>query len=103
MSPAVELNLTLLLFLPWFLILGVLFWCFPRKPWHAARVVFDIVALLLALGAFLASVHWSFANADPSFGKMWQQILATALGYAVFLGVIAVAFVLRWRWLRRQR
>jgi hypothetical protein len=45
MNPLVELNLTLILFLPWFAILGTLYWLFPRRPRHAARVAFDIVAL----------------------------------------------------------
>jgi hypothetical protein len=32
---------------------------------------------------------------------MWRQILATALGYGVFLAVLAMAFWARRRWLRR--
>ena len=35
MNPFVELNLALILFLPWFAILGVLYWMFPRQPRHA--------------------------------------------------------------------
>jgi len=102
MSPLVELNLTLILFLPWFAILSVLYWWFPRQPRHAARVGYDIVALALSVAAFVASVHWSHANADPAYGKMWQQILATALGYGVFLAVLTTAFVIRASWLRRR-
>jgi hypothetical protein len=101
MNPLVELNLALVLFLPWFLILGTLFWLFPRQPRHHARIVFDVVALLLSLVAFVASVHWSHAHADPVYGAMWRQILATALGYGVFLAVLAMAFWARRRWLRR--
>ena len=102
MNALVEVNLALILFLPWFLILGVLFWMFPRQPRDHARRVFDAVSLLLALIAFLLSIWWSHANADPGYGKMWRQVLATALGYGVFLGVLAGAFVLRRRWLRRR-
>ena len=95
MNPLVELNLTLILFLPWFLILGVLYWLFPRKPRGAARVLYDIVALALSVAAFLWSVHWSVANADTHHGRMWPQVLATALGYGVFLAALGIAFVAR--------
>ncbi|MEZ0470855.1 hypothetical protein [Luteimonas salinilitoris] len=99
MSPLVELNLALILFLPWFLILGVLFWLLPREPRTAGRRAFDIAALLLALVAFLLSVHWAHGSADPVYGHMWRQVLATAIGYGVFLAVMTVAFFLRRRWL----
>ncbi|MCE7032004.1 hypothetical protein LY625_05125 [Lysobacter sp. GX 14042] len=102
MSPDIELNLTLILFLPWFVILTVLFWKFPREPKDAARRAYDVIALVVALGLFLASVYWAQAYADPAQGKMWKQILATALGYAVYLGAMAVAFVARRFWLRRR-
>ncbi|KLI99457.1 hypothetical protein [Luteimonas sp. FCS-9] len=95
MSPGVELNLALLLFLPWFLILGALFWAYPRRPRGPARVLYDLASLALSVGAFVASIHWAQANADPVHGHMWQQILATAVGYGVFLGVLGAAFVLR--------
>lgn len=97
MNPLVELNLTLILFLPWFLILGTLYWLYPRQPRHRARIAFDLLSLLLAVAAFVASVHWSFHNADPAYGRLWKQILATALGYGVFLAVLVAAFALRWR------
>jgi len=102
MNPFVELNLALILFLPWFAILGALFWMFPRQPRSAQRKLFDGVALLLAFTAFLLSLYWSHATADPVYGKMWQQILATAVGYGVFLAVLMVAFFVRRRWLRRH-
>lgn len=102
MNPFVELNLALILFLPWFAILGALYWMFPRQPRTVQRKLFDAVALLLALTAFLLSLYWSHANADPVYGKMWQQILATAVGYGVFLAVLTAAFFVRRRWLRRH-
>ncbi len=49
MNPLVELNLALILFLPWFAILGALYWCYPRTPRHAARKLFDIAALALSI------------------------------------------------------
>jgi hypothetical protein len=102
MSPEIELNLALILFLPWFAILGALFWLFPRQPRNAARKLYDTLALMLAGTAFLLSIYWSHDHADPAFGRMWQQILATALGYGVFLAVLTVAFVVRRLWLRRR-
>lgn len=102
MNPAVELNLGLILFLPWFAILATLYWWFPRQPRDAMRMAFDGGALLLALGAFVLAIHWSHANADPAFGRMWQQILATAIGYGVFLAVLAAAWGIRHAWLQRR-
>ncbi len=100
MNPQIELNLGLLLFLPWFLILGVLFWLFPRQPRHAWRRLFDAISLALATVAFVLALHWSQGIADPAQGRMWGQILATSIGYGVFLGVLALAWFARllfWR------
>jgi hypothetical protein len=100
MNPSIELNLGLLLFLPWFLVLGVLFWLFPRQPRHALRRLFDAASLALATIAFVFTLHWSLRTADPTQGRMWAQILATSIGYGVFLGVLALAWLLRslcWR------
>lgn len=102
MNPLVELNLTLILFLPWFVILGLLYWWFPKKPRHAKRVLYDVAALSLSLAAFLWSVYWSIENADTSHGRLWPQILATALGYGVFLAAVSLASVLRWLWITRR-
>ena len=49
--------LALILFAPWFLILSELFWLFPRQPRGAARLRFDIAAILVSLLAFVASLH----------------------------------------------
>jgi hypothetical protein len=103
MDPFIEYNLSLILFLPWFAILGALFWCYPRQPRDTARRVFDALSLSFALLAFLASIYWSFDNADPHYGKMWPQVLATALGYGVFLTAMSLAFFIRRRWLRNVR
>ncbi len=102
MNPQLELNLGLILFLPWFLILGMLFWLFPRQPRHVLRRLFDLASLALATMAFLASLHWAHDYADPQHGTMWRQILATSVGYGVFLGVLLLAVLLRWRIWRRR-
>ena len=103
MNPQVELNLALILFLPWFSILAVLFWVYPRAPRTFVRKLFDSVSLLLATGAAAGGMYWSMANADRSFGHMWQQVLATSVAYGMFLLVITLALIVRGRWLRRVR
>ena len=95
-------DLALILFAPWFVILCVLFWLYPRQPRHARRRMFDALTLVVAFAAFIASLHWAHAYADRSHGGMWPQILATSLGYGVFLGVLTVAFFVRRHWLRRS-
>lgn len=89
--------LALILFAPWFLILAALYWLYPRQPRNAARLRFDGVALLLAFAGCFASLHWSFGFADRSYGHLWPQILATSVGYGVFLAVLTTAFFLRRR------
>ena len=95
-------DLALILFAPWFVILCVLFWLYPRQPRHARRRMFDALTLVVAFAAFIASLHWAHAYADRSHGGMWPQILATSLGYGVFLGVLTVAFFVRRHWLLRR-
>ena len=94
--------LALILFAPWFLILSALFWLFPRQPRGAARLRFDIAAIVVSLLAFVASLHWSFGYADRSHGHLWPQVLATSVGYGVFLAVLGVAVWLRRSWLRTR-
>jgi len=101
MNPLAEFNLTVLLFFPWLAILSVLFWMFPRKPRPASRIVFDIASLLVAVVAFVCSVHWSMQTADTGYGRLWPQILATAVSYGVFLAILASAFAVRSWWLRK--
>ena len=100
MHTQVELNLAMILFLPWFAILAALFWAYPRTPRHAARRLFDAAALVLATTAALLSTWWSVRNADPQHGAMWRQVLASTLSYGAFLGVITAAWFGRRRWLR---
>ena len=102
MNAFAELNLALILFLPWFLILGVLYWVYPRQPRHAARVLFDIAALALSTAAFVWSIHRSLDIADRSYGRMWPQVLATSLGYGVFLAAMTTAFFVRRAWLGKR-
>ncbi|HSD16213.1 MAG TPA: hypothetical protein VLC71_02990 [Thermomonas sp.] len=89
--------LALILFAPWFLVLAALYWLYPRQPRHAARLRFDGIALVLAFAGCLASLYWSFDIADRGYGHLWPQILATSVGYGVFLAVLTGAFFLRRR------
>jgi hypothetical protein len=100
-NPLVELNLAMILFVPWFSILAALFWMFPRQPRNAARKAFDIVSLVLATTLATFGMQWSVHNAEPGFGHMWQQILSTMMAYGGFLMVMAVAVMVRWIWLSR--
>ena len=102
MNPLVENNLTLILFLPWFLILSALFWIWPRQPRGLARRLYDLAAILVSLALFVASLYWLQDIADPAHGRMWRHILATAAGYGVFLAAMLVAFVLRMLLFRRR-
>lgn len=104
MSSQVQLHLALILFLPWFAILGGLFWFYPREPRTQARRTFDIASLVVAVIAFVVAIRWGHAIAEPTgtAGNIWRQVVATATGYAVFLAVITAAFLVRRRWLRRH-
>lgn len=95
MSHDVELHLALILFLPWFAILGGLYWLFPRRPRTPARRLYDAGALLAAGALSVAGMRWGFLHADPQAGAIWKQVLATLAAYGAFLGGVAPATVLR--------
>lgn len=102
MNPQVELNLALILFVPWFSILAWLFWAYPRQPRGALRTVYDSASLIVSTLAAGWGMHWSMYNADPHAGAIWKQVLATSVAYGLFLGLMTVAIVVRWRWLRAR-
>ena len=99
MNPQVALNLAMILFLPWFAILGALYWLYPRGRRDARRVAFDAGALLAATAAAVLATWWSMRNADPDAGAIWKQVLASTLSYGAFLGVMTAAFFARRRWI----
>ena len=103
MNPTIEFNLTLILFLPWFAILGVLYWVYPRKPRNAARRGFDLAALVLAVLASWFAMRWGMVNADPQAGAIWKQVLACLTAYGAFLAVLGIAAWIRSTLLRRAR
>ncbi len=93
--------LALILFLPWFAILGALFWLFPRTPRTSVRRAFDAATLLIAGAGSFIGMRWGYLNASVEVGTMWKQILATLVAYGVFLGVMTIALIVRSQWLRR--
>ena len=101
--------LSLLLFLPWFAVLGGLYWLFPRQPRPAARRLFDATVLVLSLLLSVASMHWGYriGLADAHAGPIWRQVLAVLYAYGAFLAVLSLAIPLRMRllpnWSGRQQ
>lgn len=93
--------LPLILFLPWFLILGTLFWLFPRTPRTWMRRFFDATTLVVAGAGSFIGMRWGYLNANAEVGAMWKQILAALIAYGIFLGVMTVALIVRPRLLRR--
>ena len=89
--------LALILFLPWFLLLGALFWLFPRQPRNPRRKAFDIAALVVAFVMSFVGMQWGYALglADVGTGAIWKQVLATLVAYGAFLFVLTVAVPLR--------
>ncbi|HMB58205.1 MAG TPA: hypothetical protein VKM35_13485 [Arenimonas sp.] len=88
--------LALILFAPWFAILGWVYWTYPKS--HAvtpARRRLDVLALLIALVLSAFAMRWAFFQPFDGVGKMWPQVIATLAGYHVFLLVLAVAFFIR--------
>ena len=75
-NPFVELNLAAILFLPWFAILGVLYWLYPRQPRPAWRKWFDLRrAGGLGARVRLAACTGRHGLGRPGYGRMWQQIV----------------------------
>lgn len=97
MSSPFALNLALILFLPWFALLGALYWFYPRQPRNAWRRRFDIVALLCAFALSYGGMHWGYVLglADLDTGAIWKQVLATLVAYGAFLAALLIALMLR--------
>lgn len=93
--------LAMILFSPWFVILGVLFAVYPRSPRTWTRNAFDLATLGLAgVGSFIG-MRWAYLTASVTVGTMWKQIFPTLVAYGIFLGVMAIALLARHRVLRR--
>lgn len=96
-------NLALILFAPWFAILGWTYWRFPRAHvagGHSRR--FDLVLLLLSLLLSAVAMRWSYAAEYQDAGQMWPQVMATLAAYHVFLFVLVAGWLLRARAFRSR-
>lgn len=90
--------LALLLFAPWFAILGWAYWSYPKS--HAvtpARRRLDIAALLLAVILSALAMRWAYYLKFVDAGTLWPQVTATLAGYHVFLAVLLLAYFVRRR------
>ncbi len=96
--------LSLLLFLPWFILLGSLFWLFPRHPRGGARRAFDTAALVLAFALSAVAMLWGhhIGGVQGDAGPIWRQVLAVLYAYGAFLAVMVLAILLRGPWLARR-
>ena len=95
MNPTVQINLALILFLPWYGILAWVYWFYPRQPRTARRRAFDAGALLATTLLSILAMRWGFLTADTSVGELWKQVLATSVSYGAFLGALTTACLLR--------
>ncbi|MCB1559622.1 MAG: hypothetical protein KDI75_00735 [Xanthomonadales bacterium] len=86
--------LALILFLPWFLVLGGVYLLALRR--RRPGVGIDLLVLLVATGVSIAAMLWGFDSADRQYGSMWPQVFATLMAYGAFLAVLALALPLRW-------
>lgn len=95
--------MSLLLFLPWFGLLGALYWCYPRTPRPPARRAYDSAVLLCALALSIFGMQWGYAEgvSDTHSGPIWRQVLAVLYAYGAFLAVLALAIPLRMRLMTR--
>jgi hypothetical protein len=96
--------LALVLFAPWFAIIGWVFWNFPKS--HAitpSRRRLDIAALVSAVVLSTIAMRWSYFLPFENAGPIWSQVIATLAGYHVFLAVLLVAFLIRRRKFKAAR
>ncbi|MCX7557460.1 hypothetical protein OS187_11655 [Xanthomonadaceae bacterium JHOS43] len=94
--------LSVILFFPWFVVVGAWFMLFPRQPGGALRRLFELTALVVAVLLSIRAMLWGIENADPTAGAIWKQVLATLLAYGMFLGVLLLAWPVRNQLLRRK-
>ena len=88
--------LSLLLFLPWFCVMGALYWWFPRQPRHRTRTLFDAGMLVLALLVSAGFMHWGYrVGAAEVADGLWKQIMAVLYAYGAILAVLVLALLLR--------
>ena len=98
-----ETYLAFILFLPAFCIVGLLYCLFPRTPRSGVRLGADLVTLVLAAALSIVAMRWGFYATLGVGGAVWKQVAATLVAYAVFLGVLAIGWIMRALVFRRIR
>jgi len=93
--------LSLILFLPTFLVMGALFLMFPRQTLGPQRRRFDLIVLAIALAISIAAMLWGYRHSAPTAGPIWKQVLAALMAYGSFILTGAIALLLRARLFRR--
>ena len=94
-------NLALVLFAPWFAILGWAYWNYPKSHLRSpARRRFDLLVLAFALVVTVIAMRWSYFLPFKGVGVMWPQVIATLAAYHAFLLVLVLGWLLRGRLFR---
>lgn len=91
---AVAPHLALILFLPWYAVLAWLFWRVRSRNASGVRKLLVLAFIALSLVAAGLAGIWAHAYADPSFGAIWKQVLASSVSYGVFLAVLLVGLLM---------
>lgn len=88
--------LALILFLPWFIIVGGAYWFLPSEsPRSAARNRIDAIALIVAVALSAVGMNLGMQTDTTGYHPIWAQVVATLYAYGAFLGVLALAAWLR--------
>ena len=90
---AVAPHLALILFLPWYAVLAWMFWRARSRNASGVRKLVVLAFMTLSLIAAGLAGIWAHAYADPSFGAIWKQVLASSVSYGVFLSVLLVGLL----------
>jgi hypothetical protein len=90
--------LALVLFSPWFALLGWVYWTFPRSHVVSpARRRLDVAVLASALAASIGAMLLAYRMPWDDTGSLWPQVIATLAAYHAFLFVLAVGWFVRGR------
>lgn len=94
MNAALAPHLALILFLPWYAVVGWFFWRLQTREPHVGRKLAVLVIIALSLVAAGLAGLWAYDIADRSVGAIWKQVLASAVGYAAFLSILLAGFLM---------
>lgn len=94
--------LALILFLPWFAVLGFVFVWFPRAPPRSRGCrLFEMLALAFALLLSAWAARWALGHDWGRTGPIWPQVAAVLFAYAGWLLMLLAAAGIRQRWFLR--